>query len=110
MLNDTNFFETLIFKGDLLNISKCLREVTIFCYPTKIINRKEISADMNATEKMKDVLINERPEVIEAATSLTISDIEALRFRSSGIHQLEDKDKIWLLNFYYSSHPEESKE
>ncbi|SYW05542.1 conserved hypothetical protein [Oenococcus oeni] len=65
---------------------------------------------MNAAEKMKDVLINERPEIIEAATSLTIPDIEALRFRSSGIHQLEDKDKVWLLDRYYNSHPEESKE
>ncbi|KGH58616.1 hypothetical protein X284_08750 [Oenococcus oeni IOEB_8417] len=62
---------------------------------------------MNAAEKMKDVLINERPEIIEAATSLTIPDIEALRFRSSGIHQLEDKDKIWLLDRYYSSHSED---
>ncbi|AVI94658.1 conserved protein of unknown function [Oenococcus oeni] len=65
---------------------------------------------MNAAEKMKDVLINERPEIIEAATSLTIPDIEALRFRSSGIHQLEDRDRVWLLDRYYSSHPEESKE
>ncbi|MDV7714406.1 hypothetical protein [Oenococcus oeni] len=64
---------------------------------------------MNAAEKMKDVLINERPEIIEAATSLTIPDIEVLRFRSSGIHQLEDKDKVWLLDRYYNSHPEESK-
>ncbi|EFD87951.1 hypothetical protein [Oenococcus oeni] len=64
---------------------------------------------MNAAEKIKDVLINERPEIIEAATNLTISNIEALRFRSSGIHQLEDRDKIWLLSRYYDSHPEDRK-
>ncbi|KGH78222.1 hypothetical protein X285_03465 [Oenococcus oeni IOEB_9304] len=65
---------------------------------------------MNAAEKMKDVLINERPEITEAATSLTVPDIEALRFRSSGIHKLEDKDKVWLLDRYYNSHSKESKE
>ncbi|MDN6967827.1 hypothetical protein FCS83_04525 [Oenococcus sp. UCMA 17063] len=65
---------------------------------------------MNAVEKMKKALINEKPDNIEAVTKLTLSEIQSLRFRSFDIHKIGDNDKIWLLNRYYSIRPEELEE